>query len=435
MNRALTAIMLVLVAGGAYWVGRTQAPAPAATLAAAPESPAGARAGTRAGARTGALAGALAGDERKPLYYRNPMGRPDVSQVPKKDSMGMDYIPVYADEVDDSTTVKVSMDKIQRAGVRIAEVEKRSLVRDIRAVGSVQFDERRLAVISTKYEGWIEKLLVDATGASVTRGQVLAQVYSPELALAQQEFAALRALGQAGDRTTVDALAEAALSRLRNLDVPEGEIGRLRNGGEPRRIVALVSPFSGVVIEKIALAGARFMPGEPLYRIADTQSMWLITEVYEQDLAAVKIGQQARVRVHAYPGREFLGRVTFIYPSVGRETRTARVRLELANKDQALKADMYAEVTISTGADRLVVAVPDNAVIDDGSRQYVLVDRGEGRFEPRPVKLGAKAEGFHEVRDGIAAGERVVVGATFLIDAESNLRAALKSFRAPEAPK
>jgi membrane fusion protein, copper/silver efflux system len=423
VSRALIALFFVLVASGAYWVGKRQAPQPIEQAVAAPEAPA---------------AATPASGERKPLYYRNPMGAPDTSPVPKKDSMGMDYIPVYADEVDDGNTVKVSMDKIQRAGVRIADVETRSLVRQIRAVGSVQFDERRLTVVSTKYEGWIEQLLVDSTGTMVKRGQPLARVYSPELVVAQQEYAALKGnLGQAhrDHSGTIEGLADGALQRLRNLDVPAAEIARLQREAKPSRLVTLHSPFNGIVTEKMAFAGARFMPGDPLYRIADTSTMWLIAEIYEQDLAAVRIGQEAQVSVQAYPGRAFTGRVTFIYPTVGRATRTARVRLELANKDDALKADMYAEVAIGAGADAQVTAVPDSAVIDDGSRQYVLVDKGEGRFEPRPVKLGAKADGFYEVKEGLAAGDRVVVGALFLIDAESNLRAALKAFTAPEAPK
>jgi membrane fusion protein, copper/silver efflux system len=418
VSRALIGVLFVLVAAGAYWIGKRQAIGPAEPATTSVPAP--------------------AASERKPLYYRNPMGAPDTSPVPKKDSMGMDYIPVYADEADDGTTIKVSTDKIQRAGVRIADVESRSLSRDIRAVGTVQFDERRLTVVSTKYEGWIEQLLVDATGTMVKRGQALARVYSPELVVAQQEYAALKGnLGQAhrDHQGTIEGLANGALQRLRNLDVPAGEIARLQRAAKPSRLVTLHSPFNGVVTEKMVFAGARFMPGDPLYRIADTSSMWLIAEVYEQDLAAVKIGQEARVSVSAYPGRAFSGRVTFIYPTVGRETRTARIRLELTNKDDALKADMYAEVTIGTATAALVTAVPDSAVIDDGSRQYVLVDKGEGRFEPRPVKLGAKADGFYEVREGLAPGERVVVGATFLIDAESNLRAALRAFTPPEASK
>jgi membrane fusion protein, copper/silver efflux system len=421
MSRALIAVLFVLVAAGAYWIGKRQATQPEPVVAAAP-----------------APVPAPAASDRRPLYYRNPMGAPDTSPVPKKDSMGMEYIPVYADEVDDGTTVKVSTDKIQRAGVRTAEVEHRALARTIRAVGTVQFDERRLAVVSTKYEGWIEQLLVDATGAAVKRGQPLARVYSPELTLAQQEYAALRGnlgLAHRDHQGTIAGLADGALQRLRNLDVPAGEIARLQRDGKPSRLVTLASPFNGVVTEKSVVAGARFMPGDPLYRIADTSAMWLIAEVYEQDLAAVRIGQEAQVAVQAYPGRAFAGRVTFVYPTVGRETRTARVRLELPNKDDALKADMYAAVAIGAGSADQVTVVPDNAVIDDGSRQYVLVDKSGGRFEPRPVKLGQKADGFYEVKDGLAAGERVVVGATFLIDAESNLRAALKAFNPPETQK
>ena len=423
MRTVAIAVLLVLVAAAGYWAGSRQAAGPVPM--------------PQVAASSGATPSPSPGNERKPLYYRNPMGLPDTSPVPKKDSMGMAYIPVFADEADGGSTVKVSTDKMQRAGVRIAEVESRTLARPVRAVGTVQFDERRLAVVSTKYEGWIEQLLVDATGMAVRRGQPLARVYSPELVVAQQEYAALRGhLGQThhDGLGTIQGLADGALQRLRNLDVPADEIARLQRDPKPSRLITLRSPFAGVVVEKPALAGARFMPGEPLYRIADTATMWLIAEVYEQDLAAVRVGQDAEVTVQAYPGRSFAGRVTFIYPTLGKETRTARVRLELANRDDTLKADMYAEVRIGTSG-QAVLAVPESAVIDDGSRRYVLIDKGGGRFEPRVVELGIKAEGFYAVDAGLAAGERVVDRATFLIDAESNLRSALKAFTPPEAAK
>jgi Cu(I)/Ag(I) efflux system membrane fusion protein len=373
---------------------------------------------------------------RRILYYRNPMGLPDTSPTPKKDSMGMDYIAVReGEDQDEGAIVKVSLDRVQRIGVRAEPIERRRLVRPIRAVGTVQFDERRMFVISTRYDGWIEKLLVNATGESIRRGQALMQVYSPDLLVAQQEFLTLHEGGrQAGD--AAQQLIEGAMQRLGALGLPAAELARLRQGAQPAHQVTMISPYAGIVIDKPAIEGMRFAAGEVLYKLADASSVWLIAEVFERELGLVHPGQAASAAVSAYPERRFEGRVAFIYPSVNRETRTARVRIELPNADLALKADMYAEVEIAaplpTGD---VLAVPDSAVIDNGTRQIVLIERGQGRYEPRIVKLGAKADGYYEVLDGLEVGESVVVAANFLIDAESNLKAALRSFTNPGAPK
>jgi Cu(I)/Ag(I) efflux system membrane fusion protein len=351
----------------------------------------------------------------KVKYYRNPMGAPDTSPVPKKDSMDMDYIPVCEDEADSSPgSVKVSLDKVQRLGVRSEEVVERALSRTVRAFASLQFDERRQFVVAPKFSGWIEKLEVNATGDTVQRGQTLFEVYSPELNVLQQEWALAGRGAYASEK-------------LRNLDYPEAELEKLRRGERPRTI-AIPSPVTGTVIDKAAVEGARFRAGESLFRIVDTSNMWVMAEVYEQDLGYVKVGDVARVTVNAWPDRTFDGRVTFIYPSLGKESRTARLRIEVANPDGRLRADMTATVEIATPLDASRVAVPDSAVIDSGRRQVVLVERGEGRYEPRPVKLGPRVPGWVQVLEGLKPGERVVTQATFLIDAESNIRAALAAF-------
>jgi Cu(I)/Ag(I) efflux system membrane fusion protein len=351
----------------------------------------------------------------KVKYYRNPMGAPDTSPVPKKDSMNMDYIPVCEDEAGDGPgTVKLSLDKVQRLGVRSEEVAERALSRSVRAFATLQFDERRQFVVAPKFSGWIEKLAVNATGDTVRRGQTLFETYSPELNVLQQEW-------NLAGRTSY------ASDKLRNLDYPEAELEKLRRGERPRT-VAIPSPIAGTVIEKMAIEGARFRAGEALFRIVDTSNMWVMAEVYEQDLGFVKVGDKAQVTVNAWPGEPFEGRVTFIYPTIGKESRTARLRIEVANPDGRLRADMAATVEIATPLDGSRLAVPDSAVIDSGRRQVVLVERGEGRYEPRPVKLGARVPGWVQVLDGVKAGERVVTQATFLIDAESNIRAALAAF-------
>jgi multidrug efflux pump subunit AcrA (membrane-fusion protein) len=426
------AVVLAAAAGiaGGYWLAQRNLldSSPAARQASDSHA-------QHAAAPANTAAGAPA-QERKVLYYRNPMGLPDTSPVPKKDAMAMDYVPVYADEAEaaGSGMVKISPERVQMIGVKSEPVGRRDLVRPIRAVGTVQFDERRTFVVSTRFEGWIEKLLVNATGETVRRGQPLMQVYSPDLVLAQQEYALLsksvRADGGVdGEGAATRRLLEGAEQRLRYLDFPALEMERLKREAEPRSIITMPSPVAGTVIEKPALQGMRFTAGEPLYKIVDMSQVWLIAEVFEQDLAHVRVGQEAGITLRAYAGRTFKGRASFIYPTVGEATRTAKVRIEIPNPAGELKADMYATLEIASPlGPRNVLAVPESAVLDNGVRQVVLVDHGEGRFEPRTVKLGAPADGYVEVIEGVREGEPVVVSANFLIDAESNLKAALSGF-------
>jgi Cu(I)/Ag(I) efflux system membrane fusion protein len=362
------------------------------------------------------------------LYYRNPMGLPDTSPVPKKDSMGMDYIPVYESEAE-AGVVNVAPGRLQLLGVRTAPVEHRAAVtRTVRATGTLGFDERRLSIITTKVEGWIEQLDVAATGEAVKKGQVLAWFYSPLLVSAEEEFLLASRMPSSHGGSSVGA---AALRRLRALDVPEDEIARLRRSGKASRRIVIRATADGVVTDKPAVAGMKIMPGEPLYKLADLSTLWLIAEVQESDLGLIRPGQKAQASMVAFPGRIFEGTVDFIYPVLSRDTRTARVRILLPNPELALRAAMYASVEIAVPASGgAMLVVPDSAVIDSGARQVVLIENGEGRFAPRLVKIGARGGGFAEVLEGTSAGERVVVSANFLIDAESNLKAALEGFAA-----
>lgn len=361
------------------------------------------------------------------LYYRNPMGLADTSPVPKKDAMGMDYVPVYEDEASQPAgTVTISPERVQILGVRTAPVTQRVMARSIRAVGTVAVDERRLVVVAPRFEGWIERLLVDQTGQSVRRGQKLFEVYSPELVATAQEAGIARraqadmAQAEASVRSSTAGIAASAAARLRNFGI---------TGSGPR--FTLASPIDGVVLQKTAVQGMRFAPGDSLYRIADLSTIWVLADVFERDLGQVQPGENASVVLTAYPGRHFSGRLTFVYPTLNAATRTGRVRIELANPDLLLKPDMYATVEIAADmSGSKVTAVPDSAVLDSGTHQIVLVERGTGRYEPRPVTTGTRADGFVEIRSGLATGEKVVVGANFLIDAESNLRAALQAFTA-----
>ena len=386
----------------------------------------------------------------KILYYRNPMGEPDTSPVPKKDSMDMDYIPVYENEATRGNQLNISVEKIQKLGVKSEAAALRELGRTIRAVGKVEVDERRLYTVAPKFEGWIQQLHINATGQSVSRGQALMEVYSPDIVSAQQEYVIAAKGTQSLKQGTADAqfgirqLADSALLRLRNWDISETQLQRLRQTGVVRRTLTLSSPVSGVVLEKVAVQGMRFMPGEVLYRIADLSSVWLLAEIFEQDLALVQAGQTADIMVNAYPGKVFKGKVAFIYPMLNPQTRTAQVRIDLPNPGGLLKPAMYAKVELASAREKIkVVSVPISAVLNNGTRQVVLVELGGGRYEPRSVKLGMQSDQYVQVMEGLNEGEKVVTSANFLIDAESNLKAALSGFggqdmatpAAPAAPK
>ena len=413
------ALVAVALAAG-YWWGSSRAPAETAHAA------------------HGAVATAQK-PARKLLYYRNPMGLPDTSPVPKKDPMGMDYVPVYEGEEPESGSsgIKINVDKVQKLGVRTEPARIRALDRVVRAAGRVEVDERRISSVAPKFEGWVERLHVNATGQLVARGQPLFEVYSPELVSAQREYAiaveATKSMQGAGDeaQSGMKRLAESSLARLRNWDIPPDEIGALANSGPARRTLTFRSPAAGIVMEKKAVQGMRFMPGEMLFQIADLSSVWVVADVFEQDLELVKLGEKATIRINAYPDRAFEGRVAFVYPTLKAETRTASVRIEMANRDGLLKPGMFAQVEMAVGGNAKALAVPVSAVIDSGVRQVILVQKGQGRFEPREVKVGRRSDNYVEVTEGLHEGEDVVVSANFLIDAESNLKAAIGGFGAP----
>lgn len=363
----------------------------------------------------------------KIIYYRNPMGLADVSKVPKKDSMGMDYIPVYEGEDEASgSTVKVSLDKVQRSGVRSEPARMQSLARPVRASGIAKPDERTLRSVTLRADGFIEQLYINETGKHVKAGEPMFSVYSPQMVSVQVDYRnAIRAF--ASDRRTE----EGALIRLKNMGIPDTVIAQLQNDPNPVRSIDWPAPMSGVVMEKKVVAGQMVKAGDELYRLADLSSIWVIANVAEQDLGLVKLGAPAMVNFRAFPGEMFQGKVTFILHELDAATRTAKVRIEVKNPDHRVKHEMFADVEIDAGAkdaDRLVV--PASAVIDSGNRQVVIIAKGEGRFEPRAVQLGVRGDGFIEILDGVKEGENVVTTATFLIDAESNLKAALKAFAA-----
>jgi Cu(I)/Ag(I) efflux system membrane fusion protein len=428
---SLALVVVVLAAGGGYWFGQRGHEA----------------------AKVGDGSTASAGPaERKILYYRNPMGQPDTSPVPKKDSMGMDYIPVYAGEesaaADEAGTVNISPAKVQKLGVRTERVERRALAQTLRAVGRIEVDERRLVNIAPRFEGWIERLHVNTTGQPVSKGQPLFEVYSPDLISAQREYQiATQGLAKLKDapaeaREGMRQLAEASLSRLKNWELSKEQLSQLSadSVSNARRTVSYLSPANGVVLEKKAVQGMRFMPGEMLYQIADTSQVWVVADVFERDVAALKRGQPVSVQVNSLPGRSFAGKLDYIYPTLNAQTRTVPVRVELANADGALRPAMYVSVEIHSSAGsmkspgwEMALVVPVSAVLDGGTHQSVLIAKGEGKFAPRKVKLGQRSDDYVEVLDGVAEGDMVVVAANFLIDSESQLKAVFNTLT--DAPK
>jgi membrane fusion protein, copper/silver efflux system len=363
--------------------------------------------------------------DRKIKYYRNPMGLADTSPVPKKDSMGMDYIPVFDGDDTDDGSVKLSPGKVQRTGVKSEPAAKRVIRTTIRAPGTIQLDERRVSVISMRSESFVLKVANVTTGSHVVKGQPLMEVYSPAVSSAAAEhLATITSKTTSGDGS----YGRGSRQRLMNLDVPEAAIAAIEKSRNVPTSIEWTAPRNGIVLERNAIEGMRVQPGGVLFRIADHSVMWALIDVAERDLGAISVGQPATVKARSFPGREFSGKVEVIYPEINKETRTARIRVELPNPDLVLLHDMYVDAQIDTGSGEPALSVPESAVLDTGTRQAVLVDKGEGRFEPRDVKLGHRGNGYVEVRDGIAERERVVVSANFLIDAESNLKAALKGF-------
>lgn len=372
------------------------------------------------------------GTQRRIQFYRNPMGLPDTSPTPKKDAMGMDYIPVYEGVTEDGSSVQISPGKVQRTGVRSEPVEHRTLTAPVRAAGAIAFDERRISVVSLRFEGFIESVDV-ATGDHVHKGQPLMRIYGPSLSSAAAEYLAVlnARLGGADGAQRL----KGARRRLENLGMPESAIAAIARTREIPRSVVWPAPQDGHVLERAAFNGMRAAPGDTLFRIADHSVVWVLADIAERDVALIAPRQTVSVRPRAFPDRTFTGQVALIYPHMNMETRTVRVRIELPNPDGLLRGDMYADVEIAAGADDKVLAVSDSAVIDTGKRQVVILDKGDGRFEPREVTVGRRGEGFVEIKSGVGENDRVVTTANFLIDAESNLKAALQGLSQAEDRK
>ena len=377
--------------------------------------------------------GSTASGERKILHWCAPMDPNYISDTPGKSPMGMDLIPVYEDEVMGARGgVSIDPQTVQNIGVKTALVEHRPLTRMVRTVGRVDYDETRITDVNTKVMGWVEKLFVDYTGQSVSKGQPLLEIYSPELVAAQEEYLTALDHNRRLEQGAVEEIATGAREllnstkqRLLYWDITEEQIGELKRTRLVKRTMMIHSPQEGVVVHKAVLDGAHIKAGQHLYRIADLSRVWIYADIYEHELPWIKVGQEAEVTLSYAPGRVFEGKVTNVYPFLEEKTRTVKVRMVFPNPEMELKPEMYANVKIRPVISRHAIVIPTQAVIHSGERNVVILDLGEGRFLPREVKLGVEAEGIYEVLEGLKGGERIVTSAQFLIDSESNLKAAL----------
>ena len=362
---------------------------------------------------------AAADNDREVLYWVAPMDANYRRDKPGKSPMGMELVPVYADAGSgDGNSVTIAPEVVQNLGVRTTVAERSRLWRGIDTVGYVDYDESKVSHIHLRTEGWIENLVVQSEGERVTKGQRLFNLYSPELVNAQEEFVQALSAGNRG-------LIRASRSRLDALGIPASQIKRLEKDRKPSQTIPIYAPQDGVVSSLSVRDGMYIKPAIRIMSLADLSSVWLLAEVFERQADWVKVGQPTEVSLAFLPGRTWEGKVEYIYPSLDPKTRTLKARLRFANPDEALKPNMYANVKIYGGSGGDVVVIPLAALIRTGREERVIIARGEGRFESRPVRAGIESGDWVEIIDGVEPGENLVVSGQFLIDSEASLKASM----------
>lgn len=413
-NKLVIATFLALILGvsAGFWLGQS--------------SPADSSGGT-------AIAELTKG-ERKPLFYRSPMNPTVTSPVPVKDAMGMDFVPVFADEAETNQlagTVRIDSVVQQNIGVRTAKAELATLSHRVRAVGRISYDERRITQLHPKIEGWIEELFVDTTGEQVEKDTILLSIYSPRLVASQQEYVLalksyeiLKNSPVADIRRDAEELVQSSRTRLELFDVPEHQIRELEATLTPQKALHIHSPAAGIVIRIGAREGQHVSPAKELFMIADLTRVWAYADIFEYELPWIEVGDEAEMTLAAFPGKTFRGLIAYIYPYAESKTRTVKVRIEFDNPELALKPEMFAEITIYASRQEQATVIPSEAVVRSGSEDLVFIVRERGQFEPRTVELGLQSDGRVIVLEGVQPGEEVVTSAQFLIDSESKLREA-----------
>ncbi len=385
-----------------------------------------------------------ASGERKPLFYRNPMNPTVTSPVPAKDAMGMDYIPVYADDAGGGAdqapgTVVINPTVEHSIGVRTAKAVRKTISRTIQTVGRVGYDEELLIRLHPKVSGWIEKLFVDETGAVVKPDTMLLSIYSPQLVASEEEYLlalknveTLKASPFPDIRKGAEDLLRSSRERLELMDVPAHQIRKLEETRKIMKSLHIHSPAAGIVLKVGVREGQHVTPATELYAIADLSRVWVYVDVYEYELPWVRAGDEAEMRLDAMPGRVFKGKITYIYPYLDPKTRTNKVRLEFDNREGLLKPDMFADVSIHASRRLDAIVIPSEAVIRTGRVPKIFVRTGKGTFEPRDVRVGVNTDGETQILAGVKPGEEVLTSAQFLIDSESSLKEAAAKMVAPK---
>ncbi len=379
--------------------------------------------------------------ERKILFYRHPMNPEIISDHPQKDEMGMDFVPVYEDEISESGVVTIDPEVQQKINIKTAVVESRSLSSQVITNAILQTDETREFIVTTRLDGWVEKLYVNYTGQYVQKGSKLMEIYSPELITAQQELITALSYQKTISQSSVKSIRESgnelvrnAIKKLELLEIPNYEIERLIETKEMKTTMTLYANRSGTVVEKNILEGEKIMAGMPLLKIADLSNLWLIADVYEYELSKISIGSKAFITFKFVPGKIYQGKVTFIYPTLDAKTRTIKVRIDIPNKGD-LKPSMFANVTIEGKPLDKKPVVPENAVIRTGLRDFVILYLGNGKYKPQEVKLGIYSDGYYQILEGLMEGNVIVTSAQFLIDSESNLRQVIQKYQSSMSNK
>ncbi len=366
---------------------------------------------------------------KKILYWRAPMNPKEIYNHPGKSNMGMDLVPVYADDSGESGVVSISPVMQQNMNVKIETVKKGTLKPEVFTNGILQADEQREYVATTKISGWIDKLYINYTGQKVRKGDKLIRIYSPELVAAQEEFlTALSYDGAVNNSSNNSTLIKNAIRKLQLFDVTDAEINRLKETKKINKYVTLYSPISGTVIFKGVDEGAKINRGTPLLKVADLSNLWILADIYEYEASKMKLGLPAEVTFDYLPGKVFEGKVSFIYPTVDTKTRTLKVRLNIPNRSGELKPGMFANVEIKTKSDGVFPLVPEQAILRSGRENTVVIALGNGKFKPAEIELGEYADGYYQVLKGLTANTKIVTSGQFLIDSESNLRSSLEMF-------
>ena len=384
--------------------------------------------------------------EREILFYRNPMHPTITSPVPSKDEMGMDYVPVYADAVeqaaDQGPAVTINPVVIQNMNIQSAVVERRDLEQEIRTVGYLEYDQERMVTVTTKYSGFVEKVYVNYVGEPVRKGQPLFEIYSPELVQTEQELLSAIEYAKKFDTSSTEAgrrakaLVASARERLVYWDISLDQIDNLERTGEVFRTLQVVAPAGGLVMKKMpGLEGMAVRPGMEVYHIADLRSLWLSVEVFEHQVAQIDIGSEAEIELTYFPGEIFRGTVRFIEPEFSEATRTLRMKIDVPNLGGRLRAGMFGTVRFHPTAASQALVVPTQAVLRTGQRNVVIVDLGDGSFAPRDVQIGHEGGGYVEILEGLNEGDRIVTSSQFLIDSESSLQAAVQKMIAQRSAR